>query len=89
MTKILLKIGEYRKGDISEGANEINSFIDNRAINKNGILVIDRRRAYCGNRMDPVWSRRDYALSSPYTQQGILFRSFLPVMQALRQVIHK
>jgi len=46
MTKILLKIVEHRKGNISEGVSEINHFIDNRAIGKNGILVIDRQVVY-------------------------------------------
>jgi len=46
MTKILLKIVEHRKGNISEGVSEINHFIDNRAIGKNGILVIDRQGVY-------------------------------------------
>jgi len=46
MTKILLKIVEHRKGNISEGISEINHFIDNRIIGKNGILVIDRQVAY-------------------------------------------
>ena len=46
MTKILLKIVEHRKGNISEGVSEINHFIDNRAIGENGILVIDRQVVY-------------------------------------------
>jgi hypothetical protein len=46
MTKLLLKIVEHRKGNISEGVSEINHFIDNRAIAKNGILVIDRQVVY-------------------------------------------
>jgi len=43
MTSIILKIVEHRKGNISEGVSEINHFIDNRTIKKNGILVIDRQ----------------------------------------------
>jgi len=50
MTSILLKIVEHRKGNISEGVSEINHFIDNRAIGKNGILVIDRQVVYPGTR---------------------------------------
>lgn len=46
MTKILLKIVEHREGDISEGVSEVNHFIDNRAIGKNGILIIDRQVVY-------------------------------------------
>ncbi|MFW6130192.1 MAG: hypothetical protein ACOC56_03335 [Atribacterota bacterium] len=46
MTKILLKIVEHRGGNISEGVSEINHFIDNRSIGKNGILVIDRQVVY-------------------------------------------
>lgn len=46
LTKILLKIVEHRKGDISEGVSEVNHFIDNRAIGKNGILIIDRQVVY-------------------------------------------
>ncbi|NQT80762.1 MAG: hypothetical protein HQ555_10290 [Candidatus Aminicenantes bacterium] len=48
MTWIILKIVEHRKGDISEGVSEINHFIDNRAIGKNGILIIDRQVVYPG-----------------------------------------
>jgi len=50
MTSIILKIVEHRKGDISEGVSEINHFIDNRTIGKNGILAIDRQVAYPGIR---------------------------------------
>ncbi|MHA1920828.1 MAG: hypothetical protein ACTSWX_13855 [Promethearchaeota archaeon] len=46
MTSILLKIVEHRGGNISEGVSEINHFIDNRSIGKNGILVIDRQVVY-------------------------------------------
>ena len=46
MTKILLKIVEHRKGNISEGVSEINHFMENRAIKNNGILVIDRQVVY-------------------------------------------
>ena len=55
MLSIILKIVEHRKGAISEGVSEINHFIDNRAIGKNGILVIDRQVVYpgsSGERMD-------------------------------------
>lgn len=50
MTSIILKIVEYKKGDISEGVSEINHFIDNRTIGKNGILIIDRQVVYPGSR---------------------------------------
>lgn len=50
MTSIILRIVEHKKGDISEGVSEINHFIDNRAIGKNGILVIDRQVVYPGSR---------------------------------------
>jgi len=50
MTSIILKIVEHRKGDISEGVSEINHFIDNRAIGKNGILIIDRQVVYPGSK---------------------------------------
>ena len=46
MTSIILKIVEHRKGDISEGVSEINHFIDNRTLEKNGILIIDRQVVY-------------------------------------------
>jgi hypothetical protein len=46
LTATLLKIIEHRKGDISEGVSEVNHFIDNRAIGKNGILIIDRQVVY-------------------------------------------
>ncbi|MGB6867218.1 MAG: hypothetical protein WBE11_16150 [Candidatus Aminicenantaceae bacterium] len=41
-----MKIVEHRKGNISEGVSEINHFFDNRAIGKNGILIIDRQVVY-------------------------------------------
>ena len=50
MTSIILKIVEHKKGDISEGVSEINHFIDNRTIGKNGILIIDRQVVYPGSR---------------------------------------
>ena len=50
MTSIILKIVEHRKGNISEGVSEINHFIDNRAIGKNGILIIDRQVVYPGSK---------------------------------------
>ncbi len=61
MTSIILKIVEYRKGNISEGVSEINHFIDNRAIGKNGILIIDRQVVYPGSkkgRIDLLGLRR-------------------------------
>jgi len=50
MTSIISKIVEHKKGDISEGVSEINHFIDNRAIGKNGILIIDRQVVYPGSK---------------------------------------
>ncbi len=50
MTMIISKIVEYKKGDISEGVSEINHFIDNRTIGKNGILIIDRQVVYPGSK---------------------------------------
>ena len=50
MTSIILKIVEYKKGDISEGVSEINHFIDNRTAGKNGILIIDRQVVYPGSK---------------------------------------
>jgi gamma-glutamylcyclotransferase (GGCT)/AIG2-like uncharacterized protein YtfP len=46
MTSIILKIVEHSKGNISEGVSEINHFIDNRTMEKNGILIIDRQVVY-------------------------------------------
>jgi len=50
MTSIISKIVAHKKGDISEGVSEINHFINNRAIGKNGILVIDRQVVYPGSK---------------------------------------
>jgi hypothetical protein len=50
MTSIILKIVEHSKGNISEGVSEINHFIDNRDIGKNGILIIDRQVVYPGSK---------------------------------------
>ena|GEM_PF-1656518 len=50
MTSIISKIVAHKKGDISEGVSEINHFIDNRAIGKNGILIIDRQVVYPGSK---------------------------------------
>jgi len=50
MTSIILKIVAHKKGNISEGISEINHFFDNRAIGKNGILVIDRQVVYPGSK---------------------------------------
>ena len=49
ITSIISKIVQHRMGGISEGVSEINHFIDNRAIGKNGILVIDRQVVYPGS----------------------------------------
>lgn len=37
------RIVDHRRGAISEGVSEINHFVDNRDIGKNGILIIDRQ----------------------------------------------
>jgi len=50
MTSIISQIVVHRKGNISEGVSEINHFFDNRAIGKNGILVIDRQIVYPGSK---------------------------------------
>ena len=46
MTSIISKIVALRKGNISEGVSEINHFFENRAIGKNGILIVDRQVVY-------------------------------------------
>ena len=46
ISEAIAKIVSRKKGNISEGVSEINHFIDNRAIGKNGILVIDRQVVY-------------------------------------------
>ncbi len=46
MTAAIAQIVRHKKGGISEGVSEMNHFIDNRAIGKNGILIIDRQVVY-------------------------------------------
>jgi hypothetical protein len=46
MTSAIAKIVAHKEGAISEGISEVNHFIDNRAIGKNGILIIDRQVVY-------------------------------------------
>ena len=46
MASAIAKIVAHKEGAISEGVSEVNHFIDNRAIGKNGILVIDRQVVY-------------------------------------------
>lgn len=48
MNSAIAEIVRHKKGAISEGISEVNHFIDNRAIGKNGILVIDRQVVYPG-----------------------------------------
>ncbi len=48
MTEIISRIVAHKKGNISEGVSELNHFIDNRFIGKNGILVVDRQIVYPG-----------------------------------------
>jgi len=50
MIQVIAKIVAHKRGSVSEGVSEINHFIDNRAIGKNGILVIDRQVAYPGKK---------------------------------------
>ena len=54
MNAIIYKIVEHKKGGISEGVSELNHFLDNRFIGKNGILVIDRQIVYPGIRESRV-----------------------------------
>ncbi len=42
----IAQIVRHKEGNISEGVSEVNHFIDNRAIGRNGILVIDRQVVY-------------------------------------------
>lgn len=60
MNAIIAKIVEHKHGKISEGVSEINHFIDNRDIGKNGILIIDRQVVYPGvrGRIDLLGLRR-------------------------------
>lgn len=46
MAAAIAQIVRHKKGVISEGVSEVNHFIDNRAIGKNGILIIDRQVVY-------------------------------------------
>jgi len=46
MSSAIAQIVRHKKGNISEGVSEVNHFIDNRAIGRNGILVIDRQVVY-------------------------------------------
>jgi len=46
MSAAIAQIVRHKKGNISEGVSEINHYIDNRAIGKNGVLVIDRQVVY-------------------------------------------
>jgi hypothetical protein len=50
ITAVIARIVAHKRGNISEGVSEVNHFIDNRAIGKNGILVIDRQVIYPGRR---------------------------------------
>ncbi|MDD5736795.1 MAG: hypothetical protein PHH20_00710 [Candidatus Omnitrophica bacterium] len=50
MVQVIAKIVAHKRGNISEGVSEINHFIDNRVIGKNGILVIDRQVVYPGKK---------------------------------------
>lgn len=50
MTEIISRIVAHKKGNISEGVSELNHFMDNRFIGKNGILAIDRQIIYPGKK---------------------------------------
>jgi len=60
MDTVISKIVLHRKGSISEGVSEVNHFVDNRDIGRNGILIIDRQVVYPGirNRIDLLGIRR-------------------------------
>jgi len=61
MTEVISRIVAHKKGNISEGVSELNHFMDNRFIGKNGILVIDRQIVYPGDkgsRMDLLGLKR-------------------------------
>jgi hypothetical protein len=46
MGAAIAQIVRHKEGNISEGISEVNHFIDNRAIGKNGVLIIDRQVVY-------------------------------------------
>lgn len=46
MSAAIAQIVRHKEGSISEGVSEVNHFIDNRAIGKNGVLIIDRQVVY-------------------------------------------
>ncbi len=46
MGAAIAQIVRHKGGNISEGVSEVNHFIDNRAIGRNGILIIDRQVVY-------------------------------------------
>lgn len=60
MDTVISRIVIHRKGSISEGVSEVNHFVDNRDIRRNGILIIDRQVVYPGirNRIDLLGIRR-------------------------------
>ena len=61
MTAVISQIVTHKRGNISEGVSELNHFIDNRSIGKNGILIIDRQVVYPGipgSRIDLLGVRR-------------------------------
>lgn len=60
MDTVISRIVIHRKGSISEGVSEVNHFVDNRDIGRNGILIIDRQVVYPGirNRIDLLGIRR-------------------------------
>lgn len=61
MSAAIAQIVRHKEGSISEGVSEVNHFIDNRAIGKNGVLIIDRQVVYPRSgkgRMDLLGLRR-------------------------------
>jgi len=50
MDSVISRIVIHKKGAISEGVSEINHFVDNRDIRRNGILIIDRQVVFPGTR---------------------------------------
>lgn len=52
MSSVMTEIVLLKKGNISEGISEINHYVNNRALDRGGILVIDRQVAYKGCRVD-------------------------------------
>jgi len=52
MYSVMSKIILHKKGAISEGVSEINHYVNNRALDNGGIMIIDRQVAFGGSRID-------------------------------------